>query len=298
MKILTILLLLFISPITYASSLEEYNIDLSINDDGSTEWIVKLDYNETVARSDYFVFGVPSNLEITADGKPVKCIATPNVGTSIICNNAYSKTMIYKFRLDNSAENLREFKKFSYKFSITQFTDKFAANVKLPLGAAIVENSRLEGTGLQRFEPSFGREGSDGRKIYVEWISNTPKLGETYDISVIYEGIQPINYQILPFIAIIAGLIAVIGTFVIYNKKFRINSKDILPVLTENERKVMEIVFNEKGEVDQRKIIKQTDFSKPKVSRIIHDLSGRGIIEKIPKGRTNIIKLKKQQKGR
>ncbi|MBI2580123.1 MAG: hypothetical protein HYW27_04445, partial [Candidatus Aenigmarchaeota archaeon] len=105
-------------------------------------------------------------------------------------------------------------------------------------------------------------------------------------------------YQILPLIAIIIALIAVIGAFILYNKKFRISSRDILPVLTENERKVMEIVFNEKGEVDQRKIIKQTDFSKPKVSRIIHDLSGRGLIEKVPKGRTNIIKLKKHQKGR
>ncbi|MBI2580075.1 MAG: hypothetical protein HYW27_04205, partial [Candidatus Aenigmarchaeota archaeon] len=156
MKIWAIPLLLIVLPVAYASSLQEYNIDLSINDDGGSEWTVKLDYNETTSKSDYFIFGTPSDLEITADGKVVKCAVTPNVGTSVICNGVNSKTMVYKFRIGNSVETLGGLRRFSYKFSITQFTDKFSASVKLPLGAAIVENPRLQGTGLQRFEPSFG----------------------------------------------------------------------------------------------------------------------------------------------
>ena len=287
--------MILLSSFAYAS-LEEYNIDVSINDDGSTDWLVKLDYANITTKSDYFIFGTPVNLEVTADGNPIKCSATSNVGVSIICNNVNSKTVVYKFRLENTIESIRDLRRFSYKFSITQFTDRFAANIKLPLGAALVETSRLSGTGFQPFEPSFGREGSDGRRIYIEWISNIPKLGETYDISIIYEDIQPINQQILPFFVIIAALLVIIGGFIVYNNKFRISSKNILPVLAENERKVMQILINEKKDVDQRKIIKDTDFSKPKVSRIIQDLVGRGLVEKVPKGRTNIIRLKKQQK--
>ncbi|MBI2172810.1 MAG: hypothetical protein HYT73_01195 [Candidatus Aenigmarchaeota archaeon] len=293
--ILAAFFMVLLSSFAYAS-LEEYNIDVSINDDGSTDWLVKLDYTNITTKSDYFIFGTPANLEVTADGSPIKCSATSNVGVSIICNNVNSKSVVYKFRLENSIENIRDLRRFSYKFSITQFTDRFAASIKLPLGAALVETSRLSGTGLQPFEPSFGREGSDGRKIYIEWISNIPKLGETYDISIIYEDIQPINQQILPFFVIIAALLAIIGGFIVYNKKFRVSSKNILPVLAENERKVMQILINEKKDVDQRKIIKDTDFSKPKVSRIIKELVGRGLVEKIPKGRTNIIRLKKRQK--
>ncbi len=294
--ILAAFFMVLMSSLAYASSLEEYNIDISINDDGSTEWLVKLDYTNITSKSDYFIFGMPANLEVTADGRPIKCSASSNVGVSIICNNINSKTVVYKFRLENNIENIRDLHRFAYKFSITQFTDRFMANIKLPLGAALVERSRLSGTGLQPFEPSFGREGSDGRKIYIEWISNTPKLGETYDISIIYEGIQPLNQQILPLFIIIGALLVIIVGFVIYNKRFRTSSKNILPVLTENERKVMQILINEKKDVDQRRIIKETDFSKPKVSRIIQDLMNRGLVEKIPKGRTNIIRLKKQQK--
>ena len=293
-----IIILMLLIPAVQAASLTEYNIDISINDDKSTDWIVKLEYSDVTPKSDYFIFGTPTNLDVTGDGAPLKCIIGDAIGTSVICNNANAKSVIYKFRLQNSIENIRQLNRFVYKFSITQFTDKFAANIKLPLGAALVEKSRLEGTGLQRFEPSFGREGSDGRRIYVEWVSTTPKLGETYDISVIYEGVSASSYEILLFLGIIGALLAVIAAFVLYTKKFRIHSRDILPVLTENERKVMEILFNDKKDVDQRKIIKETDFSKPKVSRIIQDLCNRGLIEKVPKGRTNIIKLKKQQKSK
>lgn len=298
MRIYAVFVLLAVLPYISLASLNEYNVDISINEDKSTNWIVRLEYSNITAKSDYFIFGIPTNLEITGDGRPLKCAIGDTIRTSIVCNNANARSITYKFTLTDSVGNIGQLSRFSYKFSATQFTDRFSANIKLPLGAALVENSRLSGTGLQRFEPSFGREGSDGRKIYIEWISTTPKLGETYDISVIFEGVSGLNVNILPFIGIIAALLAVIAGFVLYTKKFRVHSRDILPVLSENERKVMEILFNERKDVDQRKIIKDTDFSKPKVSRIIHDLCSRGLIEKVPKGRTNIIRLKKQEKSK
>jgi len=58
----------------------------------------------------------------------------------------------------------------------------------------------------------------------------------------------------------------------------------------------MEILLREKGEVDQRTIVRETDFSKPKVSRVINDLIERGLVDKISKGRKNLIKLKKEVK--
>ena len=66
--------------------------------------------------------------------------------------------------------------------------------------------------------------------------------------------------------------------------------------MTQNERKVIEILLNEKKDIDQRRIVKETDFSKTKVSRIIQGLVEKDLIEKIPKGRNNLIRLK--TKGR
>ena len=55
-------------------------------------------------------------------------------------------------------------------------------------------------------------------------------------------------------------------------------------------------LLREKKDVDQRMIVKEADFSKAKVSRIIQELIKRDLIEKIPKGRNNLIRLKKIRK--
>ena len=52
----------------------------------------------------------------------------------------------------------------------------------------------------------------------------------------------------------------------------------------------MEMVLQAK-QIDQRDVVRETDFSKAKVSRIIKDLEERGLVSKISKGRKNIIKL-------
>ena len=43
--------------------------------------------------------------------------------------------------------------------------------------------------------------------------------------------------------------------------------------------------------IDQREIVKTTDFSKAKVSRVLRSLESRGIVEVTPKGRTKKVKL-------
>ncbi|MEM7819432.1 MAG: hypothetical protein QXD48_01225 [Candidatus Aenigmatarchaeota archaeon] len=286
-----IFILLFFPFIVNAIELSEWNIDISINDDKSVDWTVTLKYKENVKKSDYFIFASIDNVNVFADDIPIICYVYEKAGTTILCENINAKKIVYKFRTQNFITTVHNFMMFKYRFSLIQLTEKFSLVVRLPLGAAIVEKNRIEGTGLQRFEPSWGREGSDGRKIYVEWVLSNPKLGETFDVSLIYEQIiieQPI-IQIL--ILIIIFIIIIIILFLIKYKKHPI--KDMLPVLTEGERKVIEILLREKKPVDQRKIVKETDFSKPKVSRIIYDLEKRGLIEKIHKGRTNIIKLKR-----
>jgi len=104
-------------------------------------------------------------------------------------------------------------------------------------------------------------------------------------------GFDPFTtFTIILVLIIISFILALMFVF----RKQRV--KDLLPVLTNGERKAMEILLREKGEVDQRVIVKETDFSKAKVSRIINDLIDRGLIEKISRGRKNLIKLKKEIK--
>lgn len=294
MKIYVLVALLFVASVANAA-LVSWNADISINDDGGTDWVATLTYNETVARSDYFIPAKATNIKVLADNSTVECDVTQGIGTSIVCK-VNAREFVYEFHVKNLVSTIGELqyiRVFQYLFSITQPVDKLHVVVKFPLGAALVEEDKLRGTGLKTFDPDFGREGSDGRRIFVGWTFDKPALGKNISLSAIYELLGFDTFTLF-FVILAFVIIAFVLTLIFIFKKHRV--KDILPVLTDSERKVMEIILREKGEVDQRVIVKETDYSKAKVSRVISDLMARGLVEKISKGRRNLIKLKKDVK--
>lgn len=283
-------LLFFLSPAHGA--LQDWTIDISLNDDKTSDWIVTYVYDDSVQKSDFFLLVGVTSFNVTADSLPVSCSIVRGIGTSIVCNNINAKTIVYNIKTFPFISSLENLHIFSSRFSVTQIVDKFSVIIRLPFGTALTESSKLAGTGLNPFEPPGAKQGSDGRRIFVEWNLEKPRLGETADFTVVYEQVKPVDFNI--FLAIIAAIvIAFLAFLVFFFRSSRV--EEILPILTDSERKVMEIVLRDK-QVDQRKIVKETDFSKAKVSRIIQDLVKRGLIEKRPKGRTNIISLKKTRK--
>ena len=108
----------------------------------------------------------------------------------------------------------------------------------------------------------------------------------------------------------IAGLVFVIGLFLIFSKeheriiikKIRPHvtaelkpkkfNKKILEELTEDEGKIMNLLLENKGSMFQSKIKDETDFSKVKVTRILDSLEGQGLIERKRRGMTNVVILK------
>ena len=292
MKLYLLVAILLFAPVNAA--ITNWNVDVSINDDTGTDWTVILTYDNITDRSDYFVLSIITNVEVFADNVPINCDIVQDIGTSIVCTGLSAREVTYKFHVKGLVDNVQQLKIFHYPFSVTRSVEKMQITVKFPLGSALIEGSELNGTGLKPFEPDFGREGSDGRRIFINWVFDKPALGQTLNVSAIYElisGFDPFTtFTIILVLIIISFILALMFVF----RKQRV--KDLLPVLTNGERKAMEILLREKGEVDQRVIVKETDFSKAKVSRIINDLIDRGLIEKISRGRKNLIKLKKEIK--
>ena len=66
----------------------------------------------------------------------------------------------------------------------------------------------------------------------------------------------------------------------------------VTSVLREDERKIVGILESHEGKVIQKVIVRETDFSKAKVSRLVKNLKERGIIDVEPIGRTTKITLK------
>ena len=103
----------------------------------------------------------------------------------------------------------------------------------------------------------------------------------------------------------IAGLILVIGLFLVFSKeetkiitktkKVEIEKK-IKPIdyakLGKEEKVIMKALEEAQGTIFQSDLVDKTQFSKVKVSRILDKLEGRQLIERKRRGMTNVVVLK------
>lgn len=77
------------------------------------------------------------------------------------------------------------------------------------------------------------------------------------------------------------------------NKPEKLAYDTILPLLKQDERKVILILRDNKGEMHQNKLVANLNLSKVKVTRILHSLKQKDLIIKERHGFTNLVKLNK-----
>src|SRR3989338_9215052 len=93
-------------------------------------------------------------------------------------------------------------------------------------------------------------------------------------------------------------LIFAVGVYVaffykLFSKESKMEFKELdLSKLDEDEKKIYEIIKGKNGSAYQSDLIKETGFSKVKVTRILDKMETADIIERKRRGMTNIIVLK------
>jgi uncharacterized membrane protein len=183
----------------------------------------------------------------------------------------------------------KEINVFSYDMPIMWTTKHATVKLDLPLGHALTDKV------LVPVSPPNTEVGTDGRKIFVKWEFFNKEQDDIIPLRVYYEKTgysSSVNvYGII--IAVSVSTIVILAVF--YLRVLRKKPELVLSVLNEAERMVVEILQNQpEEEVDQRKIVALSGFSKAKVSRIIQSLEERGVVESIRFGRKNKIVLKKK----
>lgn len=68
--------------------------------------------------------------------------------------------------------------------------------------------------------------------------------------------------------------------------------ESMLKSLSEDERKIYYIIDGADGSIFQSQLVKDTGYSKVKVTRILDRLEGKGLIDRKRRGMTNIVMLK------
>ncbi len=276
-----------------AASIDRTDVKIALDDNEGAYWEVTILYSHYVQRSDYFVLAQVADAKVYVNGTEQDCsVVRESIGYSIICDRLAAKKITYTFTTPGVVASLNEFSYFNYRFPVTDIVNNFSVRIDLPLGTAIAEEFKLSVFGIKPFEPLGASQGSDGRVIYLSWLFE-PQLGDSIYTSVYYETIGQNQDQVQQLVAIVilVGVVAVIVILFLHSRKG--TAKDMLPVLTEPERLVMKILLRENKDVDQRTIVKELDYSKSKISRVVSELVSRGLIEKVPKGRTNLLRLKK-----
>jgi len=111
--------------------------------------------------------------------------------------------------------------------------------------------------------------------------------------------------------AAIAFLVLIIGLFLVFSKENeRIVVKKIRPFgklemkkfdkkslekLESEEKKIMNLILENKGSIFQSEIVAKTGLNKVKTTRILDSLEARGFVERRRRGMTNIVMLKKSE---
>ncbi len=100
------------------------------------------------------------------------------------------------------------------------------------------------------------------------------------------------------------GLLFLVGAFVTFFMREKAlppetkkvisedEKKKVLENLDEEEKRIMELVLANQGSIYQSDLLKETQHTKVKVTRILDKLEGKGLVERKRRGMTNIVILR------
>ncbi len=105
-------------------------------------------------------------------------------------------------------------------------------------------------------------------------------------------------YVLVPIIGAMGLFIGVISYYLLSPKfeKPAVDRSQLLAFLGRDESAVMKIILDNKGEVSQAEIVRQTGLPKVKVFRVLHGLKLRGIVTKEQDKKVNIVRLSEGMK--
>jgi len=277
------------------AQLSYHGIESTINDDMSVSSKITLKFSGSVSELEYITAFPLSKLKVGGNFGPVSCSdSLSGDGSKILCQLSgitKDKNTLY---LEFESKDMVNYSYGRYHFDAGFVpplnSEKFFYMVKLP------ESATLAGYPANTsYNPSYGTTITDGLRIMVFWDSSNITTGQQLDFRIEYN-LPPIRGAVTRYILIGAGaiiLIVIAIAFLYTRRASRFNkSSAIASVLNADEKRVVDIVTAGGSGALQKHIVRESGFSKAKVSRLVKSLGGRGVIKVEPvSGRENRILL-------
>ncbi|MEE9323132.1 MAG: hypothetical protein V3U72_01170 [Candidatus Aenigmarchaeota archaeon] len=274
-----------------ALNLDYYGIESRIQSDTNVLNVVSFIFNSSIQNLDYKLKYRIFNVKVESEYAPVEC-ETHVTDTSLIsCSfvnfeNYDSAKIKIQFHTRDILKEVDENYDFSHFIPIEGEVDRFFNIIYLPETAILVTDVPNES-----FSPGGGITLSDGKHIMIYWDKENLKKGDDVYFSVTYK--MPVGgvYDIGIMVAIALVIIVSLGAVYMRTTHKQRSMKVIMPLLRGDEKVVVDILNQHKGSINQRVIVRESDFSKAKVSRLIAGLKERGIVNVEVLGRTNKVTL-------
>lgn len=281
-----------LSATVSATDIEYYGVETRIQKNLTTYNTINLDFNESIKDFELKLEQEIFNLEAEAKYHDVTCTNEYDDKTTINCimvrtDNENRAKLVLSFITENDITRKGNGYEFGASLPIDYFVQRTFIKVYLPESGALLSDKD------ESIFPRYGNVISDGKHIIVYWEKENVIRGDDLIYSVEYSIPETEDYYDIAIIVIIAVIIIVsLGIFYMKSiQKPKQTLNVVMPLLKPEEKTIVDILTKNNGEVNQKVLVRETDYSKAKVSRIVTNLNERGIIEVIHMGRTNKIKL-------
>ncbi len=288
-----LLSMLLLSGDALALGLEYYGVEVTINDDHSVTSMVVLKFDTPINHLDYNLDFRAENLEYESDFDFTDCaVSDKDGGSAISCDfigmspdeNKLTLTFTTRNVIQKTGDNYR----FTVNYGIPLTIENTFILMRLP------QNDILAGEQNESYFPTTGGTLTDGKRIMVFWEEEGLETGENLQFSILFT--RPVVTDIFSFAfyAMLIVAIVVIVVAAIYVKSIRGTKTAVVKsVLNMDEKRIIDILSHKEGRAGQKVLVRETDFSKAKVSRIVKNLRERGVVDTEPiSGRENRVILK------
>jgi len=230
----------------------------------------------------------PYNIQISKDCS----IEEGMLETNVICSlQASNRTdIVIEYSSDEKVNKKENYFLFKDSFKMTTDINTVSILIKLPEGTGLKEPTESS------YTPTGALIGSDGRRTTIYWQKEYLKSEDRFDISIAFEKIGEVIPTSFPIEGILIAVIVVfISGFGIFYQFYWKNKgiKIILPILKKDEKTIFDTIMKHGSGVNQKIIVRESGYSKAKVSKVLNSLKERGVLRLERIGRSNKVYIEK-----
>jgi hypothetical protein len=288
--------MLLLASGAHAAGLEYYGLENILRDDSSVYSTVIMKFLEPVGRLEYQLGFSIYNFTYDNSFPFAECGYYDNaMGSLISCDFTGMSESNDRLTMHFDTRGVVSKKGGDYRLAADYGTgmpsERASVVMKLPEKGILSQSVANES-----YFPQSGITASDGRRIFVYWESENVSASDSMAYSLLYtmpEARDPVSDYIIVILTLIVVASMLVIAFYLRRGQRGVKADDVIEsVLNRDERAVIRVLKRHGGRAGQKVIVRESGFSKAKVSRLVKSLKSRGVVETEPiSGRENRVML-------